>query len=83
MHCITTPPAPTHSKTHDCTVHQVPAHKDNVIWLIEYATGLCAVVDGHSALEVMPYIEANNLRITHILNTHTHGDHVGINRDFG
>ncbi len=83
MHCITIPPAPTHSKTHNCIVHQVPAHKDNVIWLIEYATGLCAVIDGPSAKEVLPYIEANNLRITHILNTHTHGDHIGINRDLG
>ena len=83
MHCITTPPAPTYSNTHDCIVHQVPAHKDNVIWLIEYETGLCAVVDGPSAKEVLLYIEANNLRITHILNTHTHADHVGINRDLG
>ena len=83
MHCITTPPAPTYSKTQDCIVHQVPAHKDNVIWLIEYARGLCAVVDGPSAKEVLPYIQTNNLRITHILNTHTHGDHVGINRDLG
>ena len=83
MHCITTFPAPSQSKTHDCIVHQIPAHKDNVIWLIEYATGLCAVVDGPSAKEVLPYIEANNLRITHILNTHTHADHVGINRDLG
>lgn len=83
MHCITTPPAPKHSRTHDCIVHQVPAHKDNVIWLIEYAPGLCAVVDGPSAKEVLQYIEANGLRITHILNTHTHGDHVGINRDLG
>ena len=83
MHCITTPPTPTHSKTHDCIVHQVPAHKDNVIWLIEYAVGLCAAVDGPSAKEVLPYIEAYNLRITHILNTHTHADHVGINRDLG
>jgi len=81
MHCITTIPEPTRSNTHDCIVHQVPAHKDNVIWLIEYTSGLCAVVDGPSAKEVLPYIEANNLRITHILNTHTHGDHVGINRD--
>jgi len=83
MHCITNLPEPTHSKTHACIVHQVPAHKDNVIWLIEYETGMCAVVDGPSAKEVLPYIEANNLRITHILNTHTHGDHVGINRDLG
>lgn len=83
MHCITTPPAPTYSKTHDCIVHQVPAHKDNLIWLIEYESGLCAAVDGPSAKEVIPYIKANNLTITHILNTHTHADHVGINRDLG
>ena len=83
MHCITTPPAPTPSQTHNLTVHQVPAHQDNVIWLIEYQTGLCAVVDGPSAKEVLPYVKANNLRITHILNTHTHADHVGINRDLG
>ncbi len=83
MHCITTPPSPTYSKTHDCIVHQVPAHKDNLIWLIEYVPGLCAVIDGPSAKEVLPYIETNNLRITHILNTHTHADHVGINRDLG
>ena len=83
MHCITTLPAPTQSQTHNFKVHQVPAHQDNLIWLIEYASGLCAIVDGPSAKEVLPYIEDHNLRITHILNTHTHADHVGINRDLG
>ena len=81
MHCITLAPQPTFSRTHNFKVHQVPAHKDNIVWIIEYIPGLCAIVDGPSAKEVLIYIESHSLRITHILNTHTHPDHIGINLD--
>ena len=60
-------------------VHQVPAATDNLCWLIEYAPQRVALVDGPSALEVSAYLNAHQLTLTHVLNTHTHGDHIGVN----
>jgi hydroxyacylglutathione hydrolase len=62
-------------------VHQVPTAQDNLCWLIEYTPGSVAVVDGPDAESVLAFCRLHDLSITHILNTHTHGDHVGINRD--
>ena len=63
-------------------VHQVPAASDNLCWiLVCTATREAAVVDGLSAKEVMAYLEGRDIRWTTILNTHTHGDHIGINAD--
>ena len=63
-------------------VHQVPAASDNLCWiLVCTATREAAVVDGPSAKEVMAYLEGRDIRWTTILNTHTHGDHIGINAD--
>jgi len=69
----------------DCLrVHQVPAAEDNLVWLVEcVASGEVAAVDGPSAKETLAYCDANGLKLTTILNTHTHPDHVGINRDLG
>ena len=82
-HAITVPPTPIRSDSGLFTVHQVPAASDNVVWLIEYEPGLCAAVDGPSAKEALEYCNAHGLRLTTILNTHTHGDHIGINKDLG
>jgi len=79
-HVITIQPKPIQSVSGKFTVHQIPAATDNVVWLIEYAPGRCAVVDGPSATEVLTYTKKHQLQITTILNTHTHGDHIGINR---
>ena len=82
-HCITIPPAISLSATENFRVHQIPAGTDNLIWAIEYQVGLCAVVDGPSAVELLEYCNQHNLQITTILNTHTHGDHIGVNKDLG
>jgi hydroxyacylglutathione hydrolase len=60
-------------------VHRVPAFRDNYIWLFEYAPGLAAVVDPGDAAPVLAESERLNLRLTHVLNTHWHPDHVGGN----
>jgi hydroxyacylglutathione hydrolase len=63
-------------------IHQVPAAQDNLVWLIEcLETGAVAAVDGPSAWETLDYCSALGLRLGTILNTHTHGDHIGINRE--
>lgn len=80
-HIITTQPKPIQSKSTQFWVHQVPAAKDNLIWMIEYEKGRVAVVDGPSATEALTYCKKNDLEITTILNTHTHWDHIGINMD--
>ena len=80
-HIITVQPQPIQSKSKQFWVHQVPAAKDNLVWLIEYEEGKVAAVDGPSAKEVFSYCRANGLELTTILNTHTHWDHVGINND--
>ena len=62
-------------------VHCVPAHEDNLIWLIELPSGEAAVVDGPDAEAALNLCAARGLRLTTVLNTHTHGDHIGVNRD--
>lgn len=80
-HIITIPPKPIQSKSTQFWVHQVPAATDNLIWMIEYEKGKCAVVDGPSAKEALEYCQEHDLVISVILNTHTHWDHIGINND--
>ena len=81
MHCVTRPTAPFVTKDQRLRVHQIPAAQDNLVWLVEYARGECAVIDGPSAVEALEYCKRRGLTITTILNTHVHPDHVGINRD--
>lgn len=61
-------------------IRQIPVLSDNFIYLVrEPQTGAVAVVDPAEAAPVLA--EANKLgwKITHILNTHHHPDHVGGN----
>lgn len=60
-------------------VHRVPAFTDNYVWLFNYAPGVCAVVDPAEATPVLAAVERLWLRVSHILNTHWHPDHVGGN----
>ena len=82
QHVVTEPHAPFTSRDGRLTVHQVPSWIDNLIWLITCnETGETAVVDGPEAGGVLEYCETHGLTLTAIFNTHTHGDHIGINRD--
>jgi hydroxyacylglutathione hydrolase len=56
----------------------VPCLKDNYAYLIA-ADGACAVVDPSEPGPVLAALQREGLTLTHILNTHHHGDHTGGN----
>ncbi len=61
-------------------VIRVPALTDNYLWLArEPTSGFVAVVDPAEAAPIERALAERNWRLTHILNTHHHGDHVGGN----
>lgn len=61
-------------------VEQIPVLKDNYIYLLrEPEQGAVAVVDPAVAGPVQERLGAHGWRLTHILNTHHHGDHTGAN----
>lgn len=63
-------------------VVQIPVLSDNYVYLIgDSASGTCAVVDPSVAEPVLKEARRRGWRITQILNTHWHGDHVGGNAD--
>ena len=81
MHLVTTPSPPTVSRC-GLTVYAVPLATDNLGWLIVHpASAQAAIVDGPEAGPVLAACEALGVRLTTVINTHTHGDHIGINRD--
>lgn len=58
------------------TVTPLPAFNDNYLWLLARGQE-AAVVDPGDAAPVRRALERHNLRLTAILVTHHHGDHVG------
>lgn len=81
-HVVSIPNAPFTALGGRIRVHQIPAATDNLVWLVECtATGVTAVVDGPGAGEALDYCAEHGLELTVVLNTHTHGDHIGVNRD--
>ena len=61
-------------------VHQIPVLSDNYIYLARDVTsGACAVIDPAVPGPVLDAADELGWTITHILNTHHHGDHVGGN----
>jgi len=57
----------------------VPCLQDNYAYLIDVGTA-CAVVDPSEPGPVVAALKREGLKLTHILNTHHHGDHTGGNR---
>jgi hydroxyacylglutathione hydrolase len=61
---------------------RIPVLNDNYVWLVrESQSGCVGVVDPAVAGPVLAEAEKRRWKITHILNTHHHGDHVGGNRE--
>jgi hydroxyacylglutathione hydrolase len=62
------------------TVDRIPCLQDNYVWLLRSAGGSgIAVVDPAEAAPVEALLAKLGLRLTHIFNTHHHGDHIGAN----
>jgi hydroxyacylglutathione hydrolase len=61
-------------------IELVPCLRDNYAYLVfDRAEGVCGVVDASEAEPVKRALETRNLKLTHILSTHHHPDHVGGN----
>jgi hydroxyacylglutathione hydrolase len=81
LHIVTLPPAPSRVAGTSLTVHCVPLGVDNLGWLLAAPDGAAMAVDGPSASPYLALCDALGLRLAAVLNTHAHGDHVGLNRD--
>ena len=61
-------------------IEQIPVLSDNYVYLVhEPAAKLTAVVDPAVTEPVLAVLARHGWRLTHILNTHHHHDHVGGN----
>lgn len=59
----------------------IPILKDNYAYLLKTEDGEVAVVDPGEAGPVIEELERRKLRLTHVLNTHHHGDHIAGNAE--
>ncbi|MBF0115554.1 MAG: hydroxyacylglutathione hydrolase [Magnetococcales bacterium] len=58
-------------------VEPVPALKDNYIWMFATGAGHWAVVDPGEVKPVQQFLQVQEGRLSHILLTHHHHDHIG------
>ncbi len=59
-------------------IHQIPTRTDNYVYLVrDSATGLVGVVDPSDAGPVLEVLDRLGWKLTHVLTTHHHNDHVG------
>jgi hydroxyacylglutathione hydrolase len=80
-HVVTHPTPPFRSASGQFEVHQIPSWQDNLIWLmVDVPSGNAVAIDGPEADSVLAYCQVHGFELTGIFNTHTHGDHIGINR---
>ena len=81
-HVVRFPAEPRQFCGGQATVVQVPLGQDNLGWMVICeATREAALVDGPDAGAYLSRCEALGVRPTTVWNTHTHGDHVGLNHD--
>lgn len=81
-HVVTRPSPPLVAIGGAARLHQVCVWRDNFSWiLVCEQTGEAAVVDGAEAGPVLDYLGREGLRLTTILTTHTHPDHIGLHRE--
>jgi hydroxyacylglutathione hydrolase len=84
LHTVTRPTPPFLAAGGALEVHQIPViWDDNLVWvLVCTRTREAAVVDGPpDAGPILAHLQAHALELGAVLNTHTHPDHIGINRD--
>ena len=63
-------------------IEQIPVLRDNYVYLArDPGSGACAAVDPAVADPVLATLDRLGWTLTHILNTHHHGDHTGGNLD--
>jgi hydroxyacylglutathione hydrolase len=63
-------------------IAQVPCLRDNYAYLLRCpATGVTAALDPSEAAPVLTAAQRRGWRLTHVLNTHHHWDHVGGNEE--
>ena len=58
---------------------QIPVLQDNYIWLAHTQDKYTAVIDPAESQPVLQELKERNWKLTHILNTHHHPDHIGAN----
>lgn len=61
-------------------VIQLPVWRDNYAYVLLSDEGAAAVVDSPEAAPILALLDARGARLSHLLNTHHHPDHVGANR---
>lgn len=59
------------------TIEILNAFGDNYIYLVVCGPGACFAVDPGDAQPVLAFTQQHDLKLTHILATHHHADHIG------